>query len=61
MHARESTLSSELFGDEIKDLFPIILQGGSDSAMFDNVFELLELGGRALEHSMMMMIPEASA
>jgi len=59
MHARESTLSSELFGDEIKDLFPIILQGGSDSAMFDNVFELLELGGRALEHSMMMMIPEA--
>ena len=59
MNARQKTLSSSLFGDEIKDLFPIIEPGGSDSAMFDNVFELLTLGGRALEHSMMMMIPEA--
>ena len=59
MNAREKTLSSSLFGDEIKDLFPVIEPGGSDSAMFDNVFELLTLGGRALEHSMMMMIPEA--
>jgi glutamate synthase domain-containing protein 2/glutamate synthase domain-containing protein 1/glutamate synthase domain-containing protein 3 len=59
MNAREKTLSSMLFGDEIKDLFPIIEPGGSDSGMFDNVFELLTLGGRALEHSIMMMIPEA--
>jgi Glutamate synthase domain 2 len=59
MNAREKTLSSQLFGEEIKDLFPIIEPGGSDSAMFDNVFELLSRSGRTLEHSMMMMIPEA--
>jgi glutamate synthase domain-containing protein 2/glutamate synthase domain-containing protein 1/glutamate synthase domain-containing protein 3 len=59
MNAREKTLSSSLFGDEIKDLFPVIEPGGSDSGMFDNVFELLTLGGRSLEHSIMMMIPEA--
>jgi glutamate synthase domain-containing protein 2/glutamate synthase domain-containing protein 1/glutamate synthase domain-containing protein 3 len=59
MQAREKTLSTPLFGEEIKELFPIVTPGGSDSAMFDNVFELLALGGRSLEHSMMMMIPEA--
>jgi glutamate synthase domain-containing protein 2/glutamate synthase domain-containing protein 1/glutamate synthase domain-containing protein 3 len=59
MNARESTLQSDLFGDEIKKLFPVITPGGSDSAMFDNVFELLSLGGRSLEHVMMMMVPEA--
>jgi glutamate synthase domain-containing protein 2/glutamate synthase domain-containing protein 1/glutamate synthase domain-containing protein 3 len=59
MNAREKSMSSSLFGAEIKDLFPIITSGGSDSAMFDNVFELLSLGGRSMEHSMMMMIPEA--
>jgi glutamate synthase domain-containing protein 2/glutamate synthase domain-containing protein 1/glutamate synthase domain-containing protein 3 len=59
MNARENSLSSSLFGSEIKDLFPIITPGVSDSAMFDNVFELLSLGGRSMEHSMMMMIPEA--
>jgi glutamate synthase (NADPH) large chain len=59
MNAREKTLSSSLFGDEMKDLFPIITPGGSDSAMFDNVFELLYLGGRSMEHAMMMMVPEA--
>jgi len=59
MNAREATLRSDLFGDEIKKLFPIITPGGSDSAMFDNVFELLALGGRSIEHVMMMMVPEA--
>ena len=59
MKAREATLSSPLFGDEIKKLFPIIMPGGSDSSSFDNAFELLVSGGRALEHAMMMMIPEA--
>ena len=59
MNAREATLKSDLFGDDIKKLFPVITPGGSDSAMFDNVFELLTLGGRSLEHVMMMMVPEA--
>jgi glutamate synthase domain-containing protein 2/glutamate synthase domain-containing protein 1/glutamate synthase domain-containing protein 3 len=59
MNAREATLSSALFGGDIKKLFPVITPGGSDSAMFDNVFELLTLGGRSMEHSMMMMVPEA--
>ena len=59
MNAREKTLSSSLFGDQLRDLFPIITPGVSDSAMFDNVFELLYLGGRSMEHAMMMMVPEA--
>jgi glutamate synthase domain-containing protein 2/glutamate synthase domain-containing protein 1/glutamate synthase domain-containing protein 3 len=59
MNAREATLSSQLFGSDISKLFPVITPGGSDSAMFDNVFELLSLGGRSMEHTMMMMIPEA--
>jgi glutamate synthase (NADPH/NADH) large chain len=59
MNGREATLKSDLFGDEIKKLFPVITPGGSDSAMFDNVFELLSLGGRSVEHVMMMMVPEA--
>ncbi|MBU1076527.1 MAG: glutamate synthase large subunit, partial [Spirochaetes bacterium] len=59
MNARESTFSSDLFGKDIKKLFPVIVPGGSDSAMLDNGFELLVSAGRTLEHSMMMMIPEA--
>ncbi len=59
MNAREATLESELFGKDIKKLFPVIAKGGSDSAMFDNVLELLSLGGRSIQHSMMMMVPEA--
>ncbi len=59
MTAREATLQSDLFGGEITKLFPVITPGGSDSAMFDNVFELLSLGGRSIEHVMMMMVPEA--
>ncbi|MFC1616632.1 glutamate synthase central domain-containing protein [Candidatus Margulisiibacteriota bacterium] len=59
MKAREGTLSSELFGKDIKKLLPIIMEEGSDSAIFDNTFELLVSAGRSLEHTMMMMIPEA--
>src|SRR5205085_540358 len=58
MHARESMLASELFGDDIRKLLPIIDETGSDSAMFDNVLELLVLTGRPLPHAVMMMIPE---
>jgi glutamate synthase (ferredoxin) len=58
MHARESLLKSDLFGDDIKKLLPIINEDGSDSAMFDNCLEFLVLGGRSLPHAMMMMIPE---
>jgi glutamate synthase (ferredoxin) len=58
MHARESMLASDLFGDDIKKLLPIIDENGSDSAMFDNVLEMLVLTGRSLPHAVMMMIPE---
>jgi len=59
MNARESTLLSPLFGNDIHKLFPIIETGGSDSGMFDNAYELLVASGRSLEHAMIMMIPEA--
>ncbi len=58
MAARESLFASDLFGDDIKEVLPIIDQSGSDSAMFDNVLELLVLSGRSLPHAVMMMIPE---
>jgi glutamate synthase domain-containing protein 1 len=59
MHAREGTLRSELFGDDLKKIFPVMQAGTSDSAQFDNSLEFLHLSGRDLCHSMMMMIPEA--
>jgi glutamate synthase domain-containing protein 2/glutamate synthase domain-containing protein 1/glutamate synthase domain-containing protein 3 len=59
MRARESQLASDLFGDDVTKLLPIIRPGGSDSATFDNVFELLVVAGRSLAHAMSMMIPEA--
>ncbi len=58
MHARESMLASDLFSDDIKKILPIIDERGSDSAMFDNVLEMLVLTGRSLPHAVMMMIPE---
>jgi len=58
MHARQALFESELFGDDIKKILPIVCTDGSDSAMFDNCLELLVLGGRSLPHAMMMMIPE---
>jgi glutamate synthase domain-containing protein 2/glutamate synthase domain-containing protein 1/glutamate synthase domain-containing protein 3 len=60
MKARESIIKSELFKDDIEKIKPIIDESGSDSAIFDNVLELLVLGGRSLPHAMMMMIPEAN-
>ncbi len=61
MRARESQLASELFGGDLQKVLPIVRLGGSDSATFDNVLELLMLAGRSLPHSIMMMIPEAYA
>jgi glutamate synthase domain-containing protein 2/glutamate synthase domain-containing protein 1/glutamate synthase domain-containing protein 3 len=59
IQARQMKMSSEIFGDNISDLFPILTPEGSDSACFDNVLELLVQAGRSLPHSIMMMIPEA--
>jgi glutamate synthase (NADPH) large chain len=59
MEARQSVLKSNLFGEDIKKLFPIIQPNGSDSAGLDNAVELLMLSGRSLPHVMMMLIPEA--
>ncbi|MEW6100929.1 MAG: glutamate synthase large subunit [Candidatus Omnitrophota bacterium] len=59
MQARESLLKSELFKGDLKKILPVIVPGGSDSATIDNVFELLTLSGRSLEHVMLMLIPGA--
>ena len=59
MRARESQISSELFPGDLDRAFPICTPGASDSATFDEVLELLHLGGRSLPHSVLMMIPEA--
>jgi glutamate synthase (NADPH) large chain len=59
MNARRSQLQSGKFGGPLDRLFPIIVPEGSDSAQFDNMLELIHLGGRSLPHSIMMMIPEA--
>ncbi len=59
MRAREALLSSELIPGDLNRLYPIVDPAGSDSASFDEVLELLYLGGRSLPHSILMMIPEA--
>ena len=59
MRARETLLESDLIPGDLKRLFPIVNDSGSDSASFDEVLELLYLGGRSLPHSVLMMIPEA--
>lgn len=56
---RDKTLSSSFFGEDIEKIFPILNANASDSASFDNVFELLVRSGRTMEHVMMMMVPEA--
>ena len=61
IRARESQLASELFGDDLAKVLPVIRPGGSDTATFDNVLELLVLAGRSLPHALMMMVPEAYA
>ncbi|MCK6682111.1 MAG: glutamate synthase large subunit [Thermoanaerobaculia bacterium] len=58
MQARQRMFSSSVFGDDLKKVLPVIDMGGSDSAIFDNVLELLVLAGRSLPHALMMMIPE---
>ena len=58
MRARQAMFESDLFGDDIRKILPIINTDGSDSAMFDNCLELLVLSGRSLPHAIMMMIPE---
>lgn len=59
MKARQALFESELFGDEIENVLPVIQEGNSDSASFDNALEILVLGGYSLPHAMMMTIPEA--
>jgi glutamate synthase (ferredoxin) len=58
MTAREARFESALFGEDMTKIPPIVNPNGSDSAMFDNVLELLVLAGRSLPHAVMMMIPE---
>ena len=58
MHAREALFESDVFGEDIKKILPIVNPNGSDSSMFDNTLELLILAGRSTAHAMMMMIPE---
>jgi glutamate synthase (NADPH/NADH) large chain len=58
MRAREGLLQSPLFGDDLAKLLPVIREGGSDTATFDNVLELLVMAGRSLPHAILMMIPE---
>ena len=59
MRARESLCESKLFGDDLQKLLPIVIEGGSDSAVFDNVLEFLHISGRPLPLALLMMIPEA--
>ncbi len=59
MRARESLLATDLIPGDLRRLFPICSPRGSDSASFDEVLELLHLGGRSLPHAVLMMIPEA--
>ncbi|HBS52564.1 MAG TPA: glutamate synthase subunit alpha, partial [Flavobacterium sp.] len=59
MRSREELMESPIFGDDIKKLFPIILEGKSDSASMDMVVELLLMTGRSLPEAMMMVVPEA--
>jgi len=59
MRARETVMVSEVFGENLGDLLPVLSPDMSDSACFDSVLELLVRSGRSMPHSMMMMIPEA--
>ncbi|MEE2031697.1 glutamate synthase large subunit [Rhodococcus chondri] len=61
MRAREALIESDVFGgrDKLDKIFPVCTPGASDTARFDEVLELLHLGGRSLPHAVLMMIPEA--
>src|SRR5712691_5225713 len=58
MRAREGLLKSDVLGDDLKKVLPVIREGGSDTATFDNVLEFLVMTGRSLPHAILMMIPE---
>jgi glutamate synthase (NADPH) large chain len=59
IRAREGAIASKVLGDDLSKLWPLIYEGQSDSASFDNALELLVMGGYSLAHAMMLMIPEA--
>jgi glutamate synthase (NADPH/NADH) large chain len=59
MRAREALLASDVVKGDLERLFPVVTPDASDSASFDEVLELLHLGGRSLPHAVLMMIPEA--
>jgi glutamate synthase (NADPH/NADH) large chain len=59
MQAREGLMKSEIFGEDLKKLLPVIEPGKSDSASFDNVLEFLHMTGRSISHALCMMIPES--
>ncbi len=59
MVARYGRLESKLFGNDINKIYPVVNPVASDSAILDNVYELLTVSGRSLEHALIMMIPEA--
>ncbi len=61
MAARQASVSSALFGDDISKLWPISYEGQSDTACFDNALEFLVRGGYSMAHAVMMLIPEAWA
>jgi glutamate synthase (NADPH/NADH) large chain len=59
MNARRHSMASDLFNDDLEKLWPLIAEGQSDSACFDNALELLVTGGYSMAHAMMLLIPEA--
>ena len=59
MRARLRSMSSKLFGDDLQKIWPLIHEGQSDSACFDNALELLTMSGYSMGHAMMMLIPES--
>ena len=58
IYSREGSITSEVFGEKLQEVLPIINKEGSDSATFDNVLEFLYMGGRDLARSILMLIPE---
>src|SRR5437762_2446456 len=58
MFTRQALCQSEVFGEDLKKILPVVRMDGSDSAIFDNTLEFLVMSGRSLAHAMMMMIPE---
>ncbi len=59
MRVRYNSLQSEVFGDELQKMFPILTESGSDSATLDNCLQFLTVNGRSLPHSLLMLVPEA--